>query len=139
MRNPEETIGNLIDTQSVSFISSVDENGYPNTKAMLAPVKREGIKTIYWHTNSPSMRVKQYRDNPKACIYFCDKRFFRGVMLKGIMEVVDNIEVKKEIWKDEFSMYYQGGMDGGDFIILKFTAETGRYYSNFKSENFEID
>ena len=43
MRNPEETIGNLIEKQSVSFISSVDENGYPNTKAMLAPVKREGI------------------------------------------------------------------------------------------------
>jgi general stress protein 26 len=106
---------------------------------MLAPVKREGIKTIYWHTNSPSMRVKQYRDNPKACIYFCDKRFFRGVMLKGIMEVVDDIEVKKEIWKDEFSVYYQGGMEGGDFIILKFTAETGRYYSNFKSEDFSID
>ena len=47
MRNPAETIGNLIDKQSVSFISSVDENGYPNTKAMLAPVKREGIKTFY--------------------------------------------------------------------------------------------
>jgi general stress protein 26 len=59
-------------------------------------------------------------------------------MLKGIMEVVDDIEVKKEIWKDEFSIYYQGGMDGGDFIILKFTAATGRYYSNFKSEDFEI-
>jgi len=139
MRNTEETIGNLIDKQSVSFISSVDENGFPNTKAMLVPVKREGIKTIYWHTNSPSMRVKQYRDNPKACIYFCDEQSFRGVMLKGIMEVVDDLAVKKEIWQDGFSMYYQGGMDGGDFIILKFTAEIGRYYSTFKSENFEIE
>jgi len=80
------------------------------------------------YSTSPSMRVKQYRHNPKACIYFYDEQSFRGVMLKGIMEVVDDIEVKKEIWKDDFSMYYQGGMDGGDFIILKFTAETGRYY-----------
>jgi general stress protein 26 len=39
----------------------------------------------------------QYRDNPKACVYFCDKRFFRGAMLKETMEVVDDIEVKKEI------------------------------------------
>ena len=138
MKNPEETIGNLIDKQSVSFISSVDENGYPNTKAMLAPVKREGIKTFYWHTNSPSMRIRQYRNNPKACIYFYDKRFFRGVMLKGAMEVVDDAAIKKEIWKDEFSIYYEGGLDGGDFILLKFTAETGRYYSNFHSEDFEI-
>ena len=138
MRNPAETIGNLIDKQSVSFISSVDETGYPNTKAMLAPVKREGIKTFYWHTNSPSVRIKQYRNNPKACIYFYDKRFFRGVMLKGTMEVVDDKDIKAEIWKDEFSMYYKGGMDGGDFIILKFTAENGRYYSNFHSEDFDV-
>ena len=139
MRNSVETIGNLIDKQSVSYISSVDEKGYPNTKAMLAPVKREGIKTFYWHTNSPSMRIKQYQHNSKACIYFCDKRFFRGVMLIGTMEVVDDKDIKKEIWKDEFSMYYQGGMEGGDFIILKFTAKNGRYYSNFHSEDFEID
>lgn len=33
MRDAVKTIGNLIDKQNVSFISSVDENGYPNTKA----------------------------------------------------------------------------------------------------------
>ncbi|MDR0282188.1 MAG: pyridoxamine 5'-phosphate oxidase family protein [Candidatus Peribacteria bacterium] len=138
MKNPKETIGKLADAQSVSFISSVDEEGYPNIKAMLAPVKREGIQTFYWHTNSPSVKVKQYRNNPKACVYFCDQRFFRGVMLKGMMEVLDDVKIKEELWKDEFSMYYEGGRDGGDFIILKFTAESGKYYSNFKSEDFEI-
>ena len=139
MRNPAETIGNLIEKQSISFISSVGEDGYPNTKAMLPPVKREGIKTFYWHTNSPSMRVKQYRNNPQACVYFYDKRFFRGVMLKGRMEVLDDIEIKKEIWNDGFSIYYKDGMNGGDFIILKFTAENGRYYSNFHSEEFVVE
>jgi general stress protein 26 len=139
MRNPEETIGNLIDKQGISFISSVDENGFPNTKAMLPPVKRDGIKTFYWHTNSPSMRIKHYRSNPKACIYFYDKRFYRGVMLKGTMEVLDNKKIKKELWKDDFSVYYKGGVNGGDYIILKFIAETGRYYSNFNSEDFKIE
>ena len=138
LKNPEKTIGNLIENQSVSFISSIDEKGFPNTKAMLAPCKREGIKTFYWHTNSPSMRIKQYRKNPKACVYFYDKRFFRGVMLKGIMEVLDDKKIKKELWQDSYSIYYQGGRDGGDFIILKFTAKSGRYYSDFHSENFEI-
>ena len=139
MRNPTETIGNLIDKQGVSFISSIDKDGYPNTKAMLAPVKREGIKTFYWHTNSPSMRIKQYKNNPKACIYFYDKRFFRGVMLKGTMEVLNDKKIKKKLWTDEFEKYYTGGMDGGDFIILKFTAENGRYYSNGSSEDFKIE
>ena len=139
MKNPVETIGNLIDKQSVSFISSVDEDGFPNTKVMFPPCKREGIKTFYWHTNSPSMRIKQYRNNPKACVYFYDKRFFRGVMLKGTMEVLEDKKIKKEIWKDEYSMYYKEGRDGGDFIIIRFTAESGRYYSNFSSEDFKIE
>ncbi|MCL2179265.1 MAG: pyridoxamine 5'-phosphate oxidase family protein [Proteobacteria bacterium] len=139
MKNPEETIGKLIEKQSISFISSVDEDGYPNTKAMLAPCKREGIKTLYWHTNSPSLRTKQYRNNPKACVYFCDRRFFRGVMLKGSMEVLDDKKTKKALWEDGYEKYYTGGPEGGDFIILKFTAEAGRYYSNFNSESFRIE
>jgi general stress protein 26 len=135
----KKTIENLIEKQNVAFISSVDENGFPNTKAMLPPVKREGIKVFYWHTNSPSLKVKQYRDNPKACLYFCDSRFFRGAALKGIMEVLDDKKIKKAIWKDEFEVYYKGGRDGGDFIILKFTAESIRFYNNFRSEDFKIE
>ena len=79
MRDVEKTIGNMIDKTSVSIISSIDEMGFPNTKAMLPPRKREGIKHLYFTTNSSSMRVKQYTDNSKACLYFFDKRFFRGV------------------------------------------------------------
>ena len=48
MKDKNQTIGNLIDKQSVAFISSVDMEGYPNTKAMLPPRKREGIKTFYF-------------------------------------------------------------------------------------------
>jgi general stress protein 26 len=139
MRNPEETLGNLIEKQSVSYISSIDEKGYPNTKAMLPPCKRDGIKVFYWHTNSSSMRIEQYKNNQKACIYFCDKEDIKGVMLKGTMEVLDNKEIKEELWKDGYSIFYVGGRDGGDFIILKFTADNGRYYSSFHSEDFEIE
>jgi hypothetical protein len=96
MRDAEKTIGNLIDKAGVSIISSVDEAGFPNTKAMIPPRKREGIKHIYFTTNTSSMRVRQYIDNPKACVYFFDKRFFRGIMLKGTMEVLRD-KVTKEM------------------------------------------
>lgn len=139
MRNPEQTIGNLIDKQSVAFISSIDNEGFPNTKAMLAPRKREGIKSIYFTTNTSSMRVSQYKENPKASVYFCDKRFFRGVMLKGTMEVLEDDESKKMIWREGDTMYYPLGVTDPDYCVLKFTAEEGRFYSNFKSEDFIIE
>lgn len=137
MRAPEKTIGNLIDKQGVSFISSVDKDGCPNTKAMLPPRKREGIHTFYFTTNTSSMRAAQYRENPKACIYFCDRRFFRGVMLTGTVEVLEDSDSKEIIWREGDTMYYPGGVTDPDYCVLRFTAVKGRYYSNFKSEDFK--
>jgi general stress protein 26 len=35
-------------------------------------------------------------------------------------------------------MYYSKGVTDPDFCVLKFTAQNGRYYSDFKSEYFDI-
>ena len=138
MKNPEQTIGNLIDKQGVAFIASVDGDGFPNMKAMLSPRKRDGIHTFWFTTNTSSLRVSQYRENAAACIYFYDKRFFRGVMLKGKMEVLEDAGSKEMIWRDGDTTYYSKGVTDPDYCVLKFTARTGRYYSNFSSENFGI-
>ena len=138
MRNPEQTIGNLIDKQSISYIGSVDTDGFPNMKAMLPPRKREGIKTLWFTTNTSSMRVAQYRENPKACVYFCDKRFYRGVMLRGTIEVLEDDASKEMIWQDGDTTYYTGGVTDPDYCVLRFTAQNGRYYANFNSEDFEV-
>lgn len=139
MRDAEKTIGNIIEKQSTAYISSVDEDGFPNMKAMLAPRKREGIKVFYFTTNTSSMRVGQYLKNNKASIYFCDKRFFRGVMLKGTMEVLTDSDSKEMIWQEGDTMYYPLGVTDPDYCVLKFTATTGRYYSNFSSESFSVE
>lgn len=139
MRDAEITIGNLIDKVSVSFIGSIDGEGFPNMKAMLPPRKREGIKFIYFTTNTSSMRVSQYKENPNASVYFCDKRFYRGVMLKGTMEVLVDSDSKEMIWRNGDTMYYPLGVKDPDFCVLKFVAHNGRYYSNFKSVNFNVE
>ncbi|MDR0303269.1 MAG: pyridoxamine 5'-phosphate oxidase family protein [Chitinispirillales bacterium] len=138
MKDAEKTIGGLIDNCKISFISSVDEDGFPCAKAMLAPRERNGIKTIYFTTNTSSMRVRHYRENPKACVYFYDNRFFRGVMLKGLMEVLEDSESKRRIWRDGDTMYYPLGVDDPDYCVLRFSTQNGRFYGNFKSENFDV-
>ncbi len=138
MKDAIKTIGNMIDKAGVSIISSVDEDGFPNSKAMLPPRKREGIRHIFFTTNTSSMRVGQYLHNPKACIYFFDKRFFRGIMLTGTMEVLQDSVSKEAIWREGDEMYYPKGVGDPDYCVLRFTAQKGRYYSNFKSENFEV-
>lgn len=138
MRDAEKTIGNMIDKQSVCFISSVDADGFPNTKAMLRPRKRDGIREIYLSTNTSSLKVKSFKNNPKACLYFCDKRFYRGVMLKGYVEVLEDQASKDMIWQLGDRMYYAKGKTDPDYCVLKFTTISARYYSNFKSVDVEV-
>ena len=137
--NPEQTIGNLIDHQSTAFIASVDDEGFPNLKAMLAPRHRVGIREFWFTTNTSSMRVAQYRANPKAAIYFMDRRFFRGVMLRGHMEVLEDAASKELIWQDGDTQYYSQGVTDPDYCVLHFTATDGRYYASFNTKTFTVE
>ena len=139
MRDKIKTVGNLIDKASVAFIASIDEDGFPNMKAMLVPRIRQDIKTFYFTTNTSSMRVRQYLKNDKASIYFYDKRFFRGVMLVGNMDVFTDKDSKELIWREGDEMYYPKGVTDEDYAVLRFTAFKGRYYRNFSSEDFNIE
>lgn len=138
MRNAEETIGKMIDKAGTSFISYVDNEGYPITKAMLKPRERNGIKELWFSTNTSSNKVQFFKNNPKASVYFVDKRYFRGVSLVGTVEVLETPEAKERLWQEGDTMYYKNGVTDPDYCVLKFTAVKGRYYSNFKSEDFEI-
>ena len=118
MRDSVNTIGGIIDKSGTAMIGSVDGEGFPNMKAMLPPRKREGISEFYFTTNTSSMRVKQYLENPKASIYFYDKRFYRGVMLKGTMEVLTDSKSKEEIWREGDEIYYPLGVTDSDYCVL---------------------
>ena len=138
MRDVEQTIGNLIDSQNTSFLGSVGEDGFPGVKAMLPPRKREGIRTFYFTTNTSSRRVADYRRDPKACVYFVDRRFFRGVMLQGAMEVLEDASSKEMIWEEGDTLYYPLGVADPDSCVLRFTALRGRFYRDFSSEDFAV-
>ncbi len=128
----------LIDSRSIAYIASVDEAGFPCLKAMLAPRVREGLRTFYFTTNTHSMRVEQYRRDPKAAIYFCDEDGFRGVMLRGTMETLTDARSRELIWREGDTEYYPLGVTDPDYCVLRFTARDGRTYAEYDSKNFVI-
>ena len=138
MRDPEKTLGNMADKAKLAYLSYTDEAGFPTTRAMLAPRAREGVRVFYLTTNTSSQKVAAFRRDPHASLYFVDTRFFRGISLCGRIEVLEDTESKCRIWREGDERYYPQGVDDPDYCVLKFTAQKGRYYSNFKSEDFEI-
>lgn len=139
MQNRKHII-EFIQKQKTSFVGSVDENGFPNIKAMFAPRKIEG-NCFYFSTNTSSMRSQQYANNPKASIYCYNRGRFKyeGIMLTGTMEVLQDDDIKREIWCTGDTMYYKQGVSDPDYCVLKFTAVKGRHYCNLKTESFNFE
>ncbi len=130
----KERVFEFIKKQKTAMISSVDDKGFPNTKAMLSPQKMDG-NDFYFSTNTSSMRVAQYNANEKACIYFYKRGWFRytGVMLVGTMQVLTEQSIKDEIWRAGDRMFYKKGKTDPDYCVLKFTALKCRVYKDLKT------
>ena len=77
----------MADSLSIAFISSVDNEGYPCTK---------------------------------ASIYFCDAKGFKGMMLRGTMEVLTDAESKEMIWRKGDTQYYPGGVTDPSMTLRRY-------------------
>ena len=134
----KEHIYEFIQKQKTAFVASVDEDGFPNIKAMFSPRKIDG-NAFYFTTNTSSVRTGQFMQNPKTSIYFYHRGRFRyeGIMLIGPMEVLQDAKIKEEIWQPGDTIYYKQGVTDPDYCVLKFTAQKGRRYCDLKSESFE--
>ena len=128
----------LWETSEIAYVASVNENGFPQMKAMLV-FERDSMATQYFSTNTSSRRVKQFRDNPKASVYYCDAANFKGALFTGTIEVCTDTETKKFLWREGFEMYYPEGVTDEDYCVFKFTAATVNYYHGEDNISFEID
>ena len=138
IRDPQKTIGALIDKCPIVQLCYVDKDGFPVTRAMMKPRERNGLREFYFTTNTSSEKVKALRNNPKTNIYFVDRRFFRGVSLAGIAEILEDAATKERIWRDGDEQYYSKGVTDLDYCVIKITVRKVRYYSNFKSTDFNV-
>ncbi len=127
----------LVKNSGVALIGSIGDGGFPNIKAMLN-LDSEGLKTMWFSTNTSSKRVGQYKRDPRACVYFLDQQNFKGVMLIGEMEVLNDPESRRRLWKDGCEVYYPLGVDDPDYSVLRFTAKKGNYYHGLKNLTFEV-
>lgn len=93
---------------------------------------------FYLTTNTLFRHTTQYRESPRACVYFRDRCFFRGAMLKKTMEILEGSEGKEVVWREGDTMYCPGGIADPDYCMMRFTATSERFYSNFHSKGSEV-
>lgn len=128
----------LIETSQICLLGTNSEEGFPNIKAMLN-LRHEGLKRVWFSTNTSSKKVQQLKKDRRACVYYVDEKNFRGLMLIGTVDILQDIESKKMLWSEGAEVYYPLGVEDPDYSVLRFTAQRGNYYHGLSNITFDIE
>ncbi|MFW9943228.1 MAG: pyridoxamine 5'-phosphate oxidase family protein [Candidatus Thorarchaeota archaeon] len=140
----------LIENSLVVYFSTVDSNGFPITRALLNTRYRkrypefsefydnlEDKYIIYFSTNTSSSKIEHIKQNPKVAVYFCDTEQFKGVMFGGEVEIIKDMEIKRQFWLERSARYYPKGLEDPDYTILRFRPKNARFYHKLNQVEFK--
>ena len=119
-----------------AYLGTVDGDGFPQTRVMGNLRNKEQCRIaeelfaghdedflIYMLTGHSSDKMQQIRANSKVSVYFCNSAEFHTLLLVGNAEEIDDLDLKKRIWQDEWKRHWPGGPEDPEFIILKLLPE----------------
>jgi general stress protein 26 len=91
---------------------------------------------VYILTGNSSPKMKQIRANPKASVYYGNAAELQTMLLVGYIEEVDDPDLKKKIWQDEWKMHWPGGPGDPEFVLIKLLPNYAKGW--YKDTDFEF-
>ncbi len=135
----------LIKKAEAAYLTTIDENGLPCTRAMLNLRNGKNFPhlvdfmehhdtdlTLFFTTNTSSTKVSQLLKNPKVSVYYCDPATWHGFMCQGEIELVTDKAIKDALWIDAWDMYYPEGKNSDDYAVLRLKPSYVKSYYQFQ-------
>lgn len=139
----------LMQNTDLVYVSTIDGEGYPQTRVMynLRSLKlferlsdffyrQQNDFIAYLSTNRKSVKMEQIGKNSKVCLYYCSLSEIHGLAITGNMKVIEDAEIKKTLWQDDWIQFYEGGLNGSDYTILHVEPALARGW--YKTEKYEF-
>ncbi|MFW9833319.1 MAG: pyridoxamine 5'-phosphate oxidase family protein [Candidatus Thorarchaeota archaeon] len=142
---------NLLDTGWPAYVTTIDEKGFPQTRAMfnlrnkerypkLIPLfsKHHDDFMMLFSTNTSSTKVKEIQMRPATSVYFCEPEVTKGVMFGGEFKIVEDLDLKREIWHDGWERYYPTGYDDPDHTVLRLIPTVAKGWTGSGTFRLEL-
>lgn len=140
----------LLQTAEAAYVTTIDAHGFPETRAMFnlrRAVEYPALITlfkqhdddllVYFTTNTSSRKIAQLRANRKASVYYSQPEQRKGLNLTGLLEIVDDMNLKNVLWQEGWERYYPQGPTDPDYTVLRMRPQSARYYHRLQI--FEMD
>jgi general stress protein 26 len=144
----------LMEIAKSVILTTIGSEGYPETRAMLnlrnkkqfpkaAPFFAESDNEfmVLFSTNTSSPKMKDVESNKAVSVYYCDQEEmpWRGVMLGGEIEIITDMNLKRELWQEGWEIYYpEGGPDDPDYTVLRVLPKFAKGWNQNHTFYFKI-
>ena len=138
-----QTAFNLMRTAPAVYLSTVNAEGFPETRAMLNLCNadlypslrgffaKQDPFAVYLTTNTSSAKAGQMNRDGKISLYYCNPSKWLGLMICGEVLAVKDAGIISELWQDEWKMYYPSGWNDPDHSVFSIVPVRAKLYSSF--------
>jgi general stress protein 26 len=121
----ERKLWEIVEESEIALLIT-DGEGYPRMRPMTV-VAYEEDGNIWFATSKSSRKVEEVGRNPRASACFLNLEGGAHAQLFGEVEIVDDPELKKELWDEEWGEYWEGPSDP-DYALLALHGVRAEYY-----------
>jgi len=142
----------LMNSKKTACLTTIGSDGFPYTRAVfnlrdpktfpeLSHVFEDHDEDflVYVSTNTSSSKVAHIRLNSAVSLYYYDPEDFRGVMLSGNIEIIEDMALKKELYLDWWEKYYPKGAEDEDYTILKLKPRFIEIYFRLQKHVLQLE
>jgi general stress protein 26 len=128
IREIEDKAERLLEKCGAVTLASVNENGYPRI-CTVTKLKANGFTEIYFQTSKRSEyhgKATHFQNNPKASV--CYSLGGDSVTLVGDIEIISDLEIKKEFEQYCDRRFFKKGIADPRHILLRFRANEATFW-----------
>ena len=98
-------------------MAQTDENGYPNA-SMITCARADGFQWLAFCTGVHANKPQRAAQDSRTCVYLFERQSFTGISLTGIVDIITDITVKRQMWYDALANHFTGPEDEGMCVLM---------------------
>ena len=122
----EKATGLLAQCKDIT-IASIDDEGFPRPVPM-SKISSKGCKEVLLATAANSVKATDFKLNNKAGL--CYSNYGDSVGLRGIIEIITDDNIRKEMWQDWLINHFPYGHTDPNFVLLHFIGKEATFWIN---------
>ncbi|WP_010268069.1 pyridoxamine 5'-phosphate oxidase family protein [Paenibacillus senegalensis] len=118
-----ETVKDIIKNVETAMLSTFADGGINSRPMQTQDIEFDG--DLWFLTKKDTSKYQEIMDNPNVNVAYVGKSY---VSIRGVAEVVDDVQRKKELWKKVYASFLDTTYEDPNIILIKINTQTAEYW-----------